>query len=511
MLDFDVDDPLNTVVLHGSYLVQEFSSSSVATTRVMGDQEVVRVNNYHVEEVEEESECEFFSENEDERAALSNGKEGRCEKKEQKGDEKQHEGGQETQDYHKKEIRIQDREINRIDYTQQQQKTEQCYQKVKKEEDWITDHDTDQKQHRPERRHQQQPIPDFNEKAVEEKERITVHTDGCQETEATSQFDENKAIPEANNGPANTDGFHMNYAIKMKELDRLNLEWLHALGTLLNTPVEDPTFLFNLKLQIKCRASNSYMFGQGAYNKYLLRQVISGLELVYVGQSCLSWEALQHQYHSVETHMISVPGAVFNGTVAENFQYFSTSLWRFIENATQEKWVWNYVKERRSNGNFLQVPEVSGYTEVDGEATRAEQLLMKIIYSIQIFHNFLRANNDKPLLELSKLFKLDSQVENPNDIGLFHRLCKEASKKKRRLEDFAKGKNRWRRRSVTFRDTEAKVILFSMIDLELASRVLQMFVISTRQLQWCEERLNSVQIFQGRLVRNPTGSSFPVM
>lgn len=96
--------------------------------------------------------------------------------------------------------------------------------------------------------------------------------------------------------------------------------------------------------------------------KRLVRSLESDLELVYVAQSCLSWEALHHQYKKVKALCGSTSkNGVFNGNVATRFQKFQVLLERFVEDdSCGGKRHLNYAYRRFSQKNLLQVPEVSG-------------------------------------------------------------------------------------------------------------------------------------------------------
>lgn len=93
--------------------------------------------------------------------------------------------------------------------------------------------------------------------------------------------------------------------------------------------------------------------------KRLLRSLESDFEMVYVAQSCLSWEALHHQYRKVE--VLASQNGVFYNNVAGRFQKFQVLLDRFMEDEWCEgKRYWTYVQRRSSLESLLQVPQVSG-------------------------------------------------------------------------------------------------------------------------------------------------------
>jgi hypothetical protein len=52
-------------------------------------------------------------------------------------------------------------------------------------------------------------------------------------------------------------------------------------------------------------------------------------------------------------------------------------------------------------------------------------------------------------------------------------------------------------------------ILCTMIDMKLVSRVLQMPVVTTSQLQWCKEKIDNIEFKEGMIIRACTGPLFP--
>lgn len=88
----------------------------------------------------------------------------------------------------------------------------------------------------------------------------------------------------------------------------------------------------------------------------------SDLEVVYVGQMCLSWEILHWQYEKALELWDSDPYGMHQyNEVAGEFQQFQVLLQRFIENEPfQGPRVENYVKNRCVMRNLLQVPVIRG-------------------------------------------------------------------------------------------------------------------------------------------------------
>ena len=94
-----------------------------------------------------------------------------------------------------------------------------------------------------------------------------------------------------------------------------------------------------------------------------IREVHCDLEMVYVGQMCLSWEFIQWQYEKALDLWESQPHTRLHhyNQVADDFQQFQVLLQRFLENeAFQGPRLQNYVKNRFVARNLLQVPVIRG-------------------------------------------------------------------------------------------------------------------------------------------------------
>lgn len=93
-----------------------------------------------------------------------------------------------------------------------------------------------------------------------------------------------------------------------------------------------------------------------------IKDLHNDLEVVYVGQLCLSWEILHWQYEKALELWESDPyGLHPYNEVAGEFQQFQVLLQRFIENEHfQGPRVENYAKNRCLMRNLLQVPVIRG-------------------------------------------------------------------------------------------------------------------------------------------------------
>lgn len=96
--------------------------------------------------------------------------------------------------------------------------------------------------------------------------------------------------------------------------------------------------------------------------KKLINDWQTELELVYVGQMCLSWEFLHWQYGLALDLWDSDPhGLCSYNEVAGEFQQFQVLVQRFIEDEPfQGPRIQNYIKHRCSFRDFLQIPVIRG-------------------------------------------------------------------------------------------------------------------------------------------------------
>lgn len=86
------------------------------------------------------------------------------------------------------------------------------------------------------------------------------------------------------------------------------------------------------------------------------------LELVYVGQVCLSWEILHWQKRKLqELQLCDARGFHQFNLVASEFQLFQVLVHRFVEDESfQGPRVQNYVRNRCVLRSLLQVPAIRG-------------------------------------------------------------------------------------------------------------------------------------------------------
>ncbi|KAI3908497.1 hypothetical protein MKX01_009299 [Papaver californicum] len=315
------------------------------------------------------------------------------------------------------------------------------------------------------------------------------------------------------------DPFYMKYLERMRWFDLLNQERTCGINSIFNkqlgslgSPLEyiEPTDIAS-------------PFLSKISKRKLTGSLESDIEKVYVGQTCLCWEALNHQYRKVEALLSSTNGYFYDNE-AGNFQKFQVLLERFIENErAQSKRYWNYVEGRFSFKSLLQVPEVSGYFEeenegLEGESMRARDVLTAIENSIRAFLIFINTENKKPWWKFrSSLWTHPEVVEDPQDLQVVADLTKQLQQKQLLLRGIEGKKKCWLNRNyhhhqqeVLFEESQTvRDILFCTIELKLVSRLLNMSLISTSQIRWCQEKLisNEIEFDEGRVVFKSAFSS----
>jgi len=98
----------------------------------------------------------------------------------------------------------------------------------------------------------------------------------------------------------------------------------------------------------------------------LVNELHRDLEIVYVGQICLSWEILCWQHKKIkELKKYDSPRPRRYNLVAGDFQLFQVLMQRFLEDEPfqQRHRIQNYVKNRCVIRNLLQVPIIRGATK----------------------------------------------------------------------------------------------------------------------------------------------------
>ncbi|KAJ7952078.1 Ribosomal protein L34Ae [Quillaja saponaria] len=233
------------------------------------------------------------------------------------------------------------------------------------------------------------------------------------------------------------------------------------------------------------------------------------IETAYVGQICLTWEALHCQYTQMSQKISCQPEnpTCYNQS-AQHFQQFQVLLQRFIENEPFEQGQRAdiYARTRNLLPKLLQVPNVQGsdqqLTEDDSDTGVLAPDLIKIIENaILTFHLFLKMDKKKPNGVLNR-FGNQNQLATPHQ-----QIQSSLEKKAMKLKELRKRKG-WKNKSWP-QTREDVQLLLGLIDIKVLSRVLRMTRITKEELFWCEEKMKKLDLSDGKLQRDPTPILFP--
>ncbi|KAJ0042861.1 hypothetical protein Pint_19209 [Pistacia integerrima] len=323
-----------------------------------------------------------------------------------------------------------------------------------------------------------------------------------------------RAVPQRDEDRDSADAFYKKYTERMRWFDILNSDRTCGISAVLNRQAGTPS-----PIESNIDSDQDFAVPNISWSKLtkkrLLKSLESDFEMVYVAQSCLSWEALHYQYTKVKSLAESTSqNGVFSGNVFGEFQKFQVVLERFLEDERCEgKRIWNYVRGRFGLNSLLQVPQISGLLEEESEDMKTETVSVKEVSKaiekcIQAFGIFVTVDNcnKKPWWKLkTSLTWTYPPVEDPKDLPFLRHLTRKLQKKELCLKDL-QGKQRcWIKKVVNPLDeSQRKEMLFTMIELKLVSRVLQMSAVSNSQLKWCQEKLDNIEFKEGKVSRAST-------
>ncbi|KAL5553842.1 hypothetical protein UlMin_041243 [Ulmus minor] len=310
------------------------------------------------------------------------------------------------------------------------------------------------------------------------------------------------------------------YAEKMRKLDILNNQTMHAIG------------LLQLKDQIKSNSKQkpSISLAKSFLPRKTQRSTVVGaeselkfagklnddFEFVYVGQLCLSWEILRWQNQKVEELLQhQTQGFRHYNLVASEFQLFQVLLQRFVEDESfQGPRVQNYVKNRCVIRSLLYVPLVRDDCTMDKQyanegseedAIFSENLGTIIVESMFTFWEFLR--KDEKTMKGAQQTMLD-----PAHSKLLMDIRKEFQKKERKLKDIQRSGNCVVKKLQKHHNDDYRVqlgLLFAQVEMRLVSRVLAMSKLSEDQLIWCNQKLKQINFVHRKVHMETSFLLFP--
>ncbi|XP_022724383.1 uncharacterized protein LOC111281063 [Durio zibethinus] len=246
-----------------------------------------------------------------------------------------------------------------------------------------------------------------------------------------------------------------------------------------------------------------------------LQQPISNpyqdLEIAYVAQICLTWEALHCQYTQLSQIVLCHPeNPTCYNCSAQQLQQFQVLLQRFIENEPFQDGLRTeiYARARNILPKLLQIPNIQGSDQkekVEDESdyvVLAPDIIRIIESSILTFRQFVKTDKKKNS-SIINLFGNQNPMATP-----LQQVQSLLEKKGVKLKELCKKTKGWKKKSrpLTHEDFP---LLFGLIDIKIISRVLRMSRISKEQLFWCEEKMKKLDLSDGKLQRDPSPILFP--
>ncbi|XP_047322840.1 uncharacterized protein LOC124926622 [Impatiens glandulifera] len=321
--------------------------------------------------------------------------------------------------------------------------------------------------------------------------------------------------------------FCKTYTERMRKFDILNFQKMYAIGFL---QLKDPLRPVRVKRSYvqmmralvlhKVRLDKSSKDKTNPTTKFI-RELQDDLEVVYIGQMCLSWEFLRWQYER-ELEPWELEGRKIRkyNHVAREFQQFCVLIQRFMEDETVNgPRIHCYVKSRQILRNLLQVPLVrDDYIREKKKPTKMSEyditsdMLVEIIEeSIKTFWDFLRADKDCNIVPLQKGSK-EIHLE-PKDLELFVEIQKDLYKKDKHMRDALHSENSilkmLRRNRGEEKNPDQLVYFLAQVDMRLVGRVLNMCRLTSDQLIWCRNKLNKINFVGKKIHVEPSFLLFP--
>ncbi|KAK8667781.1 hypothetical protein V6N13_105262 [Hibiscus sabdariffa] len=240
------------------------------------------------------------------------------------------------------------------------------------------------------------------------------------------------------------------YSDKMRKLDILNSQTMHAISLLqlkdvpiqLSAPAKSSApAIKSLHKALSFRQRKA----EAGPSMKLVRDLQKDFETVYVGQICLSWAILHWQFGQVKKLLeCNTLGVHQYNQVAGEFQHFQVLLQRFLEDEpfrTRSR-VENYVNYRCSVRHLLQVPVIKDDSSKYKEDAVSSEMLKDIIEeSMHVFWEFLRADKDEPNSTSKAPFQSQVAPHDPMDFELLMDIRTDLQKKEKRLKEIQRGTN----------------------------------------------------------------------
>ncbi|KZV23256.1 hypothetical protein F511_17765 [Dorcoceras hygrometricum] len=311
--------------------------------------------------------------------------------------------------------------------------------------------------------------------------------------------------------------FYRTYAEKMRKLDVLNFQTLQAISFFQQKDSE---------LFTSGRKKSASMLKQFTLQKVwpgkvqrihadpTLRSIVElsrELELVYIGQLCLSWEILSWLYMKAqELLQYDSQGNHSYNRAVEEFQQFQVLMQRFIEDEPfQGPRVQNYSKNRCMIRSLLQVPLIRDDCVKDKKEIGEEKDLIPVEFlvrtikeSMVVFREFLHSDKS------SKDHGAKIDTKDPEICALLADIITTLQKKERRLKENVRSKSCIVK--MMQKQEESDQICTCEVELRLVSKVIGLSKVSRDQLIWCQNKLSNINFVSRRRVHlEPSFLLFP--
>lgn len=322
--------------------------------------------------------------------------------------------------------------------------------------------------------------------------------------------------------------FYKSYAEKMRKLDILNYQSFHAINIV--QLKETQVFVSSKKASyasVKKFSLPSFLMGKRRKifadpSLKSITEMQGDLELVYIGQVCLSWEILRWQYRKLKLLLeCDSRGYRSYNLAAGEYQQLQVLMQRFLEDEPfQGPRIQHYVKSRCLCRSLLQVPMIKDDCFKDkkdklvGEkdAIPITKLAEIIKESMQVFGEFIRADKVETFAALKGIQGSPVDHLNPADLELFINIKTCLEKKERKLKDIQRSANCIVKKFQKHQATAGKpssLVFISQVELKLVSRVLNLSRLTRDQLLWCQKKLNNINIVNRKIQVEPAFLLFP--
>ncbi|KAF2315147.1 hypothetical protein GH714_038263 [Hevea brasiliensis] len=254
--------------------------------------------------------------------------------------------------------------------------------------------------------------------------------------------------------------FYKSYRERMRKFDILNYQKMYALGFLQSKdPTKDPLKSISSHIAsgpaLTSLVSRKFLLGKPKNSSSdpkmsFIRELHGDLEMVYVGQMCLSWEILHWQYEKA----------------LEIWDFDPYGMRRYNEVAEDS------IKDKKARIKLK-----------DDYAITNDNLVEIMEESIRIFWRFVRA--DKDARSVMPKSRRGAQIEplDPTELELLTEVRTSLQKKDKKLKDTLRSGNCILRKFQKHQEdssSEQVLYFFSQVDMNLMSK-------------WLSEQLQSVQ------------------